>query len=178
MVEKISSSEDVIDLYSKSENLGIKFWIDGGWAVDALLGTQTRPHTDLDVAIEQKDAQRFREFLEQQGYKEVRRDNQWNYVLGDEKGREVDIHVFIFDGQGNVVDGIKYPAASLAGSGIINGHTVRCISAEYLVKFLAPWLSKHPDKYPTAIKSLCDKFGIAYPEEYLALTRKSGKVVE
>ncbi len=32
------TSADVIDLYATLENLGIKIWIDGGWAVDALLG--------------------------------------------------------------------------------------------------------------------------------------------
>jgi lincosamide nucleotidyltransferase A/C/D/E len=35
--------------------LGINIWIDGGWGVDALLGAQTRPHKDLDIAIEERD---------------------------------------------------------------------------------------------------------------------------
>ena len=31
-------AEDVIGIYTKLEDLGIKVWVDGGWGVDALLG--------------------------------------------------------------------------------------------------------------------------------------------
>ena len=34
------------DLHAHS----IEIWIDGGWGVDALLGTQTRPHSDVDIS--------------------------------------------------------------------------------------------------------------------------------
>ena len=47
----------VIDLYNRLENIGIKIWIDGGFCVDALLGKQTRPHQDLDIAMEWKETQ-------------------------------------------------------------------------------------------------------------------------
>jgi lincosamide nucleotidyltransferase A/C/D/E len=30
---------------------GVRAWLDGGWAVDALLGRQTRLHSDLDLAV-------------------------------------------------------------------------------------------------------------------------------
>jgi hypothetical protein len=46
------TSADVIDIYSTLGGLGIKIWIDGGWGVDALLGRQTRPHKDLDIALD------------------------------------------------------------------------------------------------------------------------------
>ena len=48
------TSNDVIDLYTNLETLGIKVWVDGGWGVDALLGKQTRFHEDLDIAVEAK----------------------------------------------------------------------------------------------------------------------------
>ena len=40
-------------LYIALENRKIKIWVDGGWCVDAHLGQQTRPHEDLDIAIQQ-----------------------------------------------------------------------------------------------------------------------------
>jgi hypothetical protein len=40
--------------------------------VDALLGAQTRPHKDLDIAIEQKDVAALREFLHKRGYRDVK----------------------------------------------------------------------------------------------------------
>jgi lincosamide nucleotidyltransferase A/C/D/E len=45
--------EDVLDLYSKLDRIGIKIWLDGGWGVDALLCKQTRLHSDLDIIIQQ-----------------------------------------------------------------------------------------------------------------------------
>src|ERR1700736_3930072 len=88
---------DVIDLYTSIENLGVKIWVDGGWGVDALLGEQTRPHKDLDIAIQQKDIPMLHEFLQARGFRDVTRDDTttWNFVLGDESGREVDVHVIV-----------------------------------------------------------------------------------
>ena len=48
------NSADVINLYTTLEKLGVEIWVDGGWGVDALLGEQTHPHKDLDIAIGQK----------------------------------------------------------------------------------------------------------------------------
>ena len=48
---KIEAS-DVLDLYNALERIGVGIWIDGGWGVDALLEKQTRPHQDLDIAIQ------------------------------------------------------------------------------------------------------------------------------
>ena len=160
------TSQDVVDLYSQLENIGIKIWIDGGWSVDALLGKQLRPHKDLDIAMQWKDVPRLREFLGAKGYKQIKEDSKWNFVLGDATGREIDVHAFVYDDKGNVVEGIMYPAASLTGNGTINGQTVRCISAKYMVEFLAPWISKWPEKYLDAVSELCEKFSIALPEEY------------
>ena len=66
------TSADVVNLYFELDNLGIKIWVDGGWGVDALLGKQTRPHKDLDIAIQQKDIPKLRELLEAQEYKDVK----------------------------------------------------------------------------------------------------------
>ena len=159
------TSKDVINLYSELESQGIKIWADG-WAVDALLGKETRPHKDLDIAIQWKDVPNLRKLLEAQGYKQAKEDSKWNFVLIDNSRREIDVHAFVFDDQGNVVEGIEYPSASLTGTGTIDGHTVRCISAEYMVEFLAPWIHKWPEKYIPAVSALCEKFGIDLPKEY------------
>jgi hypothetical protein len=43
------TSGPLIELLQLFESAGIEVWLDGGWAVDALLGTQTRPHKDVDI---------------------------------------------------------------------------------------------------------------------------------
>jgi lincosamide nucleotidyltransferase A/C/D/E len=156
--------EDVIDLYTKLENLNIKIWIDGGWGVDILLGKQTRFHKDMDIAIQEKDVPALRKLLEAEGYKQIREDNKWNFVLRDDFGKEVDVHSFIFDKDGNVIDGIMYPPASLTGTASINGHTLRCIPPEFMVKFHSGYELKEKDFKD--VSAICEKFNIELPQEY------------
>ena len=96
---------EVIDFYRAMEHSGITVWIDGGWGVDALLGKQTRPHSDLDIAIQQEDVANIRALLESQGYREIKLEiaRPYNFVLGDDKGREIDIHVIALDAKGGSV---------------------------------------------------------------------------
>ena len=133
---------EIIDVYTSLENFGVEIWIDGGWGVDALLGEQTRPHKDLDIAIQQKDVAALREFLHAQSYSEIKLEDArpWNFVLGNENGREIDVHVIVLDDKGNGIYGLPekgemYPAASLKGTGTIERRAVRCISPEWMVKF-------------------------------------------
>ena len=169
--KKVITSRDVIVLYTGLEEMGIKIWIDGGWSVDALLGKQTRPHQDLDIAIQKKDLPKLRTFLESRGYREVERDEKkkWNFVLGDDAGHEIDVHAFTFDDQGRVVEGIEYSDGSLGGIGKIDGCTVRCIAPEHLIAFHTR--HKPKDKDYKDVAALCEKFGIDYPEGYTHLKK-------
>jgi lincosamide nucleotidyltransferase A/C/D/E len=113
-----TTAENVIDLYLQLEKLDIYVWIDGGWSVDAVVGRQLRTHEDLDIAIQRKDVPQLRETLSSRGYLQIREESQWNFVLGDGKGHEIDVHVFVYDDKGNVIDGIMYPVESLTGKGM------------------------------------------------------------
>jgi lincosamide nucleotidyltransferase A/C/D/E len=46
---------DVIELYQALAAAGVDIWIDGGWAVDALVGRQTRRHLPELVVTEGRD---------------------------------------------------------------------------------------------------------------------------
>lgn len=165
------NSVDVVDFYRTITQLGIELWIDGGWGVDALLGEQTRPHKDLDIAIQAKDVPLLRRFLQGRGYTDIKLEDArpWNFVLGDENGREIDVHVIVLDDQGDGIygppeKGEKYLAASLTGTGNIAGQAVRCISPEWMVKFHSGYDLK--DKDFRDVAALCNKFGIELPAEY------------
>ncbi len=49
------TADDVRGVLDLLDVRGIHVWVDGGWAVDACLGTQTRRHSDLDIVLEQRD---------------------------------------------------------------------------------------------------------------------------
>ena len=50
----LMDEEEVARVLQLAEIAGIPVVVDGGWAVDALLGWQTRDHSDLDLAINQQ----------------------------------------------------------------------------------------------------------------------------
>lgn len=62
------NSAMVLEVIDRLVESGIAVWIDGGWGVDALVGQQTRPHTDLDLVIAQADCSAGRAALEPLGY--------------------------------------------------------------------------------------------------------------
>ena len=139
--------------------------------MDALLGEQTRLHDDLDIAIEQKHVPALRKFLQARGYTEVKQEiaRPWNFVLADANGREIDVHVIVLDDQGNGIygppeKGEMYPAASLTGTGIIDDARVRCISAEWAVKFHSGYELEEKDFRD--VSALCKRFGIELPTAY------------
>ncbi len=172
------TSTDVLDFYTRLENLGIDIWIDGGWGVDALLGEQTRPHEDLDIVIQQKDVLKLRELLEAKGYKDVKLEitRSYNFVLGDEKDHEIDVHVIVLDNEGNgiygpVENGEIYPFTALSGVGTIKGRTLKCTSPEWMVQTHTGYKLRDSD-YEDVI-ALCEKFGIDYPEEFAHLKKSN-----
>ena len=164
-------SKDVVELYNTLTNEDVTIWIDGGWGVDALLEKQTRSHQDLDIVIQEKDLIKFNNIMDARGYKNVPRDDTraWNYILGDNNGHLVDVHVIVLDDVGNGIygpkeNGVMYPASALTCEGLIDGIHVRCISAEYSVKSHTGYLLKEKDYHD--VKILCDTFGIEYPREH------------
>lgn len=163
---------EVLEFYTSMEKCGITVWIDGGWGVDALLGEQTRPHKDLDIAIQEKDVATVRERLKAKGYRDIKLEiaRPHNFVLGDDEGHELDVHVIVLDGCGNGIygpteNGEQYPAGSLTGTGTIGGYTVRCISPEWMIRFHSGYELQEKDFQD--VSALCEKFRIALPQEYL-----------
>ena len=61
------TARDARRLYELIEREGISVWIDGGWAVDAILREQTRDHADLDIALETRFLGRLGDVLAKHG---------------------------------------------------------------------------------------------------------------
>jgi lincosamide nucleotidyltransferase A/C/D/E len=165
------AADYVLDLYNALQSSGVEIWLDGGWGVDALLEKQTRSHKDLDVAIQQKDVATLLELLDTRGYREIKLEirRPHNFVLADNQGHEIDIHVIVMDEHGNgiygpVENGEMYPAEALAGVGIIAGQPVKCISPEWAINFHSGYELKEKDYKD--VSALCEKFGINLPPAY------------
>ena len=139
--------------------------------MDALLGRQTRLHKDLDIAIEDQEVGQFEAFLAESGHRRTKREIEkpFNFVLADQSGREIDVHVISLDGGGNGIygppkNGLMYPAESLTGTGTISGCSVRCISPQWMVRFHSGYELTEKDYQD--VSALCERYGIALPDGY------------
>jgi lincosamide nucleotidyltransferase A/C/D/E len=169
--EALMPAEVVVELCQLFDKHGIQVWLDGGWGVDALLGAQTRPHGDLDIAIQAADVPLLRMLLAAKGYTSQPRGDTsaWNFVLADSAGHELDVHVIEFDELGNgsygpPANGQMYPASSLTGTGSVLGQPVRCIAARDLVQFHLGYELDENDYHDVA--ALCERFDLELPAEY------------
>ena len=163
--------EHVVELCRSFDGAGLAFWIDGGWGIDALLAEQTRPHSDLDLAVKLNDLPAFQEVLVAQGYSRSNRagDADWNWVLRDSTGGFVDLHGFVFDQHGNGVLGdpaeqAMYPAGALDGLGVLGGLKVRCVDAPFVLTFRNGFEPRAVDYHDVA--ALCARFGLARPSRF------------
>lgn len=133
------SADDLVAILDRLDGAGLSIWLDGGWGVDALLGEQTRPHDDLDLVLALDDVSRLERELAALGYERADGSPPMSFESVDADGRQVDSHPVVFDSRGDGVylmrDGRTwpYPAAGFAGTGIVGGRTVRCLTPEVQV---------------------------------------------
>lgn len=162
----LMTADDVLSLWSLFEERGLEVTIDGGWAVDAALGAQTREHGDLDIAIPHSQLPALKAALAEHGFRWVASGGSWecNFVLADLDGRRVDIHSYELDAQGNNRFGVPYASHQLNWQGVIAGRSIRCVPPEWLVKFHVGYDFDDMDRQD--VRALCDRFAIALPEEY------------
>jgi lincosamide nucleotidyltransferase A/C/D/E len=128
--------EALVDLFQLFESARIEVWLDGGWAVDALLGAQTRSHKDVDIILRVADLPKLQEILRSRGFEIQPGGTKSNFVLADRSGIEIDVHAIVFDRDGNGVYHMEngsdwiFPAAGFSGRGVVQGNGVRCLSPE------------------------------------------------
>jgi lincosamide nucleotidyltransferase A/C/D/E len=157
----------LLDLFERS---GIVVWVDGGWGVDAALGQQTRPHKDLDIVLSVEDAAHVEQLLGARGFARIPtpHDQPWNFVLGNDAGHEVDLHIVDFDPSGDGIygppeNGDVVPAASLSGQGAIDGRAVRCISPEWQIRFHTGYEWDEDDRRD--MTALAERFDLVLPSD-------------
>jgi len=112
---------------------GIDTWVDGGWGVDALVGKQTRSHSDLDLGVVRSDLDRTLELLAEAGY--AVSDDRYRQVtvqLTHTAGYRIDLHPSTrLPGGGTEQIGFDDKAYYIPPSviGHIDGEAVRCMPA-------------------------------------------------
>jgi hypothetical protein len=162
-------AERVLDLLSHFEARGIAVWVDGGWAVDALLGEQTRPHDDLDLVARLEQSAPIEDALAERGYVLGYGGPPRSFELVDDEGHQVDVHPASFrrngDGVYRTANGEDwiYPAAGFGGRGHILGREVPCLTPEVvLVNHTTGYALD--EAHQNDVRALSERYGIPLPE--------------
>lgn len=162
------TASELIEILRWIDGAGIQVWLDGGWGVDALLESQSRPHKDVDLIVALSDVTTLTHVLNGHGYRLKEGGRAENFVLANDRGREIDIHVVEFDAQGNGNYRMEsgeiwvFPARGFAGRGRVQGVEVRCLSPDVAVEC-------HASGYTPQEKDFADmellerRFGVELP---------------
>ena len=149
-MDQEASTASVVEFLDACRSFEI--WIDGGWGVDALLGVQSRVHSDLDIIINGSEFEAFTVFMRSNGYS---REHSDATVFVSPAGLAVDVHCVRFDARGygifDLPDGREwpFPPSAFQGNGIIGDAPVRCLSPEAQVQC-------HAQGYEPTSKDLSD----------------------
>jgi lincosamide nucleotidyltransferase A/C/D/E len=166
------TADDVIEVVSVLAAAGARFWLDGGWGIDALLGRQTRMHDDLDMAVAAEDIATAVAALGRLGFGVEEDARPVRLVLVDGRERQVDLHPLEFDVLGNGVqrgagpNGVGdalYPAKDLQ-TGSIAERPVPCLSATLQLAHHTGYVPRTKEREDVA--ALCADFGLEPPSAY------------
>ncbi|RZT87346.1 lincosamide nucleotidyltransferase A/C/D/E [Pseudonocardia sediminis] len=134
------TAAEVVRVLDALDAAGCRYWVEGGWGVDALVGAQTRPHRDLDVDVDSRHEDRVLTTLAELGYA-IETDWRPTRVELAAPGRGwVDVHPLQIADDGSArqadLDGgfWEFPARYYT-TGTIAGRSVPCVSVEAQLSF-------------------------------------------
>jgi lincosamide nucleotidyltransferase A/C/D/E len=135
---------------------GSRFWLEGGWGVDALVGRQTRGHRDVDVDFDGQHEAAVLEALRALGYV-VETDWRPNRVELVAPGRGwVDLHPLRIRADGSATQaavggGVHEFPASYFTVGTLDGAVVPCVSAAAQRAFRAGYELRDVDRHDLVV---------------------------
>lgn len=148
--------DQVLAVLDTVRSLGCRFWLEGGWGVDALVGRQTRPHRDLDLDVDASYEQQVLDALHELGYV-IETDWRPNRVELAAPGRGwVDLHPLVIDDDGNARQAAlsggwhEFPRSFFA-QGRIGGTSVPCVSVEAQRLFRTGYELRDVDRHDLAV---------------------------
>ena len=134
-VQGMTTSE-VHDIVDWLETRAVVYQINGGWAVDALVGHQTRPHRDLDLFVDAAAVDDIVGWLTARGYTA---ETDWLPARLELRSGSlrVDVHPMVLDSDGNGVQGglggeVFEHSRSMRTSGVVSGRAVVVATANRL----------------------------------------------
>ena len=164
------TSDDVLAVMDALSAAGCRVWLDGGWAVDAIIGKETREHDDLDLVGELDAVEKVLKALVPLGYRLETDESPIRVVFAGTNGRSVDFHTVVFDEGGGGVQPqpaggtFRYPPEGFSGTGAIAGRSLPCLTAEVQMACHVGYEPTEKDRHDVAL--LAETFGLKLPPGY------------
>jgi lincosamide nucleotidyltransferase A/C/D/E len=143
---------EVLVVLDALDEARVSYWVAGGWGVDALVGVETRPHRDLDLAVDASDYDTCMATLAGLSYAV---ETDWlplRVEVAASGERWVDVHPVEFDRKGLGIQGDRagtyflYPPTAFAVGGLA-GRTVRCLSIDQQELFHSGYEPRPEDEH-------------------------------
>lgn len=67
-MKEVVNKEVLLSVLDLLDSLKMRYWVDGGWGIDILLGKQHREHRDIDIDFDGEFTETLIQTLEQKGY--------------------------------------------------------------------------------------------------------------
>jgi lincosamide nucleotidyltransferase A/C/D/E len=160
---------EVVRLVRALADAEVLMWLMGGWAIDALIRRQRRPHDDLDLLVRDVDLAHATGVLATAGYAgEIGMEG--SSYLVDPAGRQVDIHAVRFHSDGRaeyrMEDGRPwlYEPGAFDGIGTVLDRDVPCLTPEMM-------MIEHATGYAldavhrADVAALAEAFGLPVPQQ-------------
>lgn len=117
------TGHDVLRVLDAMHLADVSPCLEGGWGIDALLGRQTRAHSDLDLCLSRYERELALDALAVLGFDQISTGSAWLLRAADSNGRHVDVR--LFDG---APDGVG--SEHTDGRGFVVGRPVRCLNSD------------------------------------------------
>ncbi len=150
-----TSADEVAVVIDWMASRGAVYQVNGGWAVDALLGRQTRPHRDLDVFLDTDVVDELLDWLRTRGYVVVEDWRPIRVELAAPHGR-IDVHPMAIQPNGDGIQegmqGVTFlHAATDRTTGQIGGRPVTVATADRLTQLRRGYEPRAVDLHDLAV---------------------------
>lgn len=166
------SAAEVLAILDACRDAGVECWLAGGWGVDALLGQQTRRHSDLDLCVDVVAGGEARaiDALAGLGY-EVSPESgpsgrlfPERPVLRSPSGRVIDLLLVTTDDTASTANPLVVMDAVAIAEGVVDGRAVPCLSVELQLRARSGYVPTATDRRDVAL--LCEHAGVRPPGPY------------
>jgi lincosamide nucleotidyltransferase A/C/D/E len=164
-----------LEIVDRLRDGGVQSWLAGGWGVDALVGHQTREHSDLDLIIALSDEETALQTIGEDGYAVYDR---WAdglldrtfHVVNTRLHRSIEMSMVQLESDDwrERVDELArsegFEVPEMFTSGVIDGQRVPCVTIAMQLALHVGYKLHNEDLVDVAL--LCDRFSLEPPRSY------------